>query len=102
MAWSVQVGEAEAETMAPGDRVEATAEITATALWESTQAAAFYDKLDGAFTRFQVILFNGPGPDAPLPFYFNYDRQLYSRDLVDRFCGHFRDALLWMISGGKR
>jgi hypothetical protein len=69
---------------------------------KGTEAAFGYDKLNGAFTRFQIIIYNSSDPDAPIPFYINYDSELYSTSLVERFCEAYNDALVWMISGGKQ
>ena len=69
---------------------------------KGTEAAFGYDKLNGVFTRFQIIIYNSSDPDAPIPFYINYDSELYSTSLVERFCEAYNDALVWMISGGKQ
>ena len=69
---------------------------------KGTEAAFGYDKLNGAFTRFQIIIYNSSDPDAPIPFYINYDSELYSTSLVERFCEAYNGALVWMISGGKQ
>ena len=66
-----------------------------------TEASFGYDKLNGAFTRFQIILYSSADPDKEIPFYINYDSELYSKDLVARYCQHYNEALTWMISGGK-
>ena len=66
-----------------------------------TEASFGYDKLNGAFTRFQIILYSSADPDKGIPFYINYDSELYSKDLVARYCQHYNEALTWMISGGK-
>ena len=69
---------------------------------EGTEASYAYDRLNGVFTRFQVIVFSSTDPRAPIPFYINYDSELYSTSLVARFCDAYNQALAWMISGGKR
>ena len=69
---------------------------------EGTEAAFGYDKLNGVFTRFQIIVYNSSDPDAPIPFYINYDSKLYSASLVERFCDAYNDALAWMVTGGKQ
>ena len=66
-----------------------------------TQMNAAYDKLNGVFTRFQILLFDSTDPDAPIPFYINYDSELYSSALAARYCDNFDAALAWLISGGK-
>ncbi len=66
-----------------------------------TQMNAAYDKLTGVFTRFQILLFDSTDPDAPIPFYINYDSELYSSALAARYCDNFDAALAWLISGGK-
>ena len=69
---------------------------------KGTEAAFGYDKLNGVFTRFQIIVYSSSDPDAPIPFYINYDSELYSTTLVKRFCETYNDALAWMVSGGKQ
>ena len=69
---------------------------------EGTAATYAYDRLDGVFTRAQVIIFSVSDPDAPFSFYLNYDSELYTQAMAERFCGLFNDALVWMISGGKQ
>lgn len=66
---------------------------------EGTKVSLGYDKMNGVFTRFQIILFSISDPDAPIPFYFNYDSELYSQTLVERFCELYNEALAWMVSG---
>ena len=68
---------------------------------DGTEASFAYDKLNGVFTRFQIIIFSISDPDSTIPFYINYDSELYSPSLVGRFCTIYNDALTWMISGGK-
>ena len=68
---------------------------------EGTEVSYAYDQLNGVFTRFQLILFNSRNPDQPIPFYFNYDSELYSPQLVERFCCFFNDALVTIVSGGQ-
>ncbi len=68
---------------------------------EGTAATYAYDRLNGIFTRAQIILFNASDPNASIPFYLNYDSELYTPYLAEKFCGLFNDALAWMISGGK-
>ncbi|MDO4865009.1 MAG: AMP-binding protein [Clostridia bacterium] len=72
------------------------------ALPEGTEMSAAYDRLNGAFTRCQIILFNTGDRDAPMPFYINYDSELYSRALVERLCNCYNEAIMWMISGGEQ
>ena len=72
------------------------------ALPEGTAAAYAYDRLNGLFTRAQIIIFSVSDPNAPFPFYLNYDSELYTPAMAERFCGLFNDALAWMISGGKQ
>ena len=69
---------------------------------EGTKATFAYDRLNGVFTRFQIILFGGSDPSAPIPFYINYDSRLYSRTLVEQYCKAYNDALAWMLSGGTQ
>lgn len=66
-----------------------------------TEVAVGYDRLNGTFTRFQIILSNSADPAGPMPFYINYDSELYSRSLVERFSEAFNQALSWMITGGR-
>ena len=68
---------------------------------EGTEASFGYDRLDGVFTRFQIILFGASDPEAPVSFYINYDSELYSPALVERYCRAYDEALGWMISGGN-
>ncbi len=72
------------------------------ALPEGTEATYAYDRLNGLFTRAQVIIFSVPDPNAPFTFYLNYDSELYTPALAERYCGLFNDALVWMISGGRQ
>ena len=67
---------------------------------EDTEVMIAYDKLNGVFTRIQIILFSPADPESPIPFYINYDSELYSLPLIETFCGFFKDALNRMISGG--
>ena len=69
---------------------------------EGTEAVLAYDRLNGAFTRFQIIMYNSTDPEAPVPFYINYDSELYSASLVKRFCEAYNDALAWMVCGGEQ
>ena len=69
---------------------------------EGTEAIFAYDRLNGAFTRFQIIMYNSTDPEAPVPFYINYDSELYSASLVKRFCEAYNDALAWMVCGGEQ
>lgn len=66
---------------------------------KDTEVTLGYDMLDGVFTRFQFIIFDGGDPDAPISFYINYDSNLYSTGLVEEFCKCFDEALGSMISG---
>ena len=72
------------------------------ALPEGTELSAAYDRLNGAFTRCQIILFNTGDPNTPMPYYINYDSELNSRALVERLCECYNAAITWMISGGKQ
>ena len=67
---------------------------------EDTEVMIAYDKLNGVFTRIQIILFSPADPESPIPFYINYDSELYSLPFIENFCGFFKDALNRMISGG--
>ena len=69
---------------------------------EGTEMSAAYDRLDSAFTRLQVILFESSDPDAPVTFYLNYDSELYSVPAAARYCECFKEALTWMVSGGTQ
>ena len=69
---------------------------------EGTRMETAYDRLNGAFTRMQIIILPASDPGDVNPFYINYDSELYSRALVGRLCGYYNEALEWMISGGKR
>ena len=66
-----------------------------------TEATFAYDRLNGVFTRMQIIILNGSDPNNGIPFYINYNSELYSEASAARFCNLFNDALTWMISGGK-
>ena len=68
---------------------------------EGTEATFAYDRMEGMFTRAQIIIFSASDPNAPIPFYLNYDSELYTPAMAGKFCGLFNDALAWMISGGK-
>lgn len=81
-------------------------------VWESgfDMAAAFpegtitdfaYDRMDGMFTRFQILLFGGDDPGAPIFFYVNYDTGMYTPLVAENYCRAFNEALEWMISGGN-
>ena len=63
-----------------------------------TEITYAYDKLNGVFTRFQIIIFSGSDQDAAIPFYINYDSELYSPAIVGRFCDYYNEAVEWMIS----
>ena len=67
---------------------------------EDTEVMIAYDKLNGVFTRIQIILFSPADPESTIPFYINYDSELYSLPFIENFCGFFKDALNRMISGG--
>lgn len=69
---------------------------------EGTRMETAYDRLNGAFTRMQIIILPASDPGDVNPFYINYDSELYSRALVGRLCGYYNEALEWMISGGNR
>ena len=66
---------------------------------KDTEVTLGYDLLNGVFTRFQFIIFDGGDSDAPISFYCNYDSNLYSPGLVEEFCKCFDEALESMISG---
>ena len=66
---------------------------------KDTEVTLGYNLLDGVFTRFQFIIFDGGDSDAPISFYINYDSNLYSPGLVEEFCKCFDEALGSMISG---
>lgn len=69
---------------------------------KGTEATVAYDRLNGAFTRFQIIIYDNTDPDATTPFYINYDSELYSTSLVERFCEAYNNALFWMVHGGEQ
>ena len=69
---------------------------------EGTEMMSAYDRLNGAFTRCQIILFSTTDPDGPIPFYINYDSELYSSALIGHYCEHFDNALSRMIAKGMR
>ena len=73
-----------------------------TFLPEGTETDVAYDSLNGVFTRFQIIILPGSDADAMMPFYINYDSELYSYHLVERFCNAYNEALSWMISEAMR
>lgn len=68
---------------------------------EGTEVSFGYDRMDGIFTRFQILLFGDTDPDTPVPLWYNYDAALYSPELAESFHRHFCEALMWMIAGGK-
>ena len=68
---------------------------------EGTELSAAYERLDGVFTRCQIILFDTGDLNAPMPFYINYDSELYSPALIARLCECYNAAIAWMISGEK-
>ena len=67
-----------------------------------TEVTLAYDRLNGAFTRFQIIIYSSSDPDAPIPFYINYNSELYSTALVERYCEAYNNALAWMVRGGEQ
>ena len=69
---------------------------------EGTRMETAYDRLNGAFTRMQIIILPASDQGDVNPFYINYDSELYSRALVGWLCAYYNEALEWMISGGKR
>jgi len=69
---------------------------------EGTRMETAYDRLNGAFTRMQIIILPASDSGEVNPFYINYDSELYTPALVGRLCGYCNEALEWMISGGKR
>ena len=69
---------------------------------KGTEMSAAYDRLNGVFTRCQILLFDTGDANAPMPYYFNYDSELYSQALVERLCDCFNEAITWMISGEKQ
>lgn len=64
-----------------------------------TEATTGYDMLNGVFTRFQIIIFDSKDTEKAIPFYINYDSNLYSPDLVGKFCECFKEALSRLIKG---
>ena len=68
---------------------------------DGTEAVFGYDRLNGVFTRFQIILFNSPYQEDPIPYYINYDSRLYSQELVEKYCLFFNEALNLMITEEK-
>ena len=66
---------------------------------QNTEVTLGYDLLNGVFTRFQIIIFDSKDAGKPIPFYINYDSNLYSPELVGRFCDCFKEALIQMIKG---
>lgn len=64
---------------------------------EGTEATLGYAMLNGVFTRFQVIISSVKNPEASIPFYINYDSELYSPSEVERFCELYNSVLAWMI-----
>ena len=69
---------------------------------EGTKTSFAYDKLNGVFTRTQLIFFNSSDPDAPITFYLNYDSELYSLSVIEKFCREYNNALMWMITEGEQ
>ena len=69
---------------------------------KDTSVSVGYDGLTGMFTRFQIIVSSITDPDAPIPFYINYDTELYSLPFVKEFCQAYNDALKWMVSGEEQ
>ena len=67
-----------------------------------TETTFAYDRLNGVFTRFQIIIFNVSDPGKQIPFYANYDSKLYSPYAAEKYCNAFNDALTWMTTGEKR
>ena len=65
---------------------------------EGTQTVFGYDRLNGVFTRFQIILFNSPDQEKPIPYYINYDSRLYSQALVEKYCQFFNEALNLLVT----
>lgn len=65
----------------------------------NTEVTLGYDLLNGVFTRFQIIIFDNKDTEKPIPFYINYDSNLYSPELVGEFCDCFKEALIQMIKG---
>ena len=70
-----------------------------TVLPQDTEAITGYDMLNGVFTRFQIIIPDSTDSEKEISFYINYDSNLYSSDLVGRFCESFKEALSCMIRG---
>ena len=66
---------------------------------KDTKVSDGYDMLDGVFTRCQFIIFDGGDSESPISFYINYDSNLYSTGLIEKFCKYFDEALGNMISG---
>ena len=65
---------------------------------QDTEVTLGYDLLNGVFTRFQIIIFDSKDTEKPIPFYINYDSNLYSPGLVEEFCKQFDEALESMTS----
>ena len=66
-----------------------------------TEATFGYAMLNGSFTRFQLIVSDISDPAAAIPFYANYDSELYSEEIAAGFCKHYDEALTWILEGGK-
>ena len=66
---------------------------------QDTEVTLGYDLLNGVFTRFQIIIFDSKDAEKPIPFYINYDSNLYSPELVGKFCDCFKESLNRMIKG---
>ena len=68
---------------------------------EGTEMITAYDRLNGTFTRMQVILLDTwPAADKPIPFYINYNSEVYTEALASRFAESFKEALDRLILGG--
>ena len=66
---------------------------------QDTEVTLGYDLLNGVFTRFQIVIFDSKDAEKPIPFYINYDSNLYSPELVGKFCDCFKESLNRMIKG---
>ena len=64
---------------------------------KDTAVTLGYDMLNGAFTRFQIIIYESVEAENPIYYYINYDSNLYSPELVEKFSNYFKEALSRMI-----
>ena len=47
--------------------------------------------------RFQIIIYESVEAENPIDYYINYDSNLYSPELVEKFSNYFKEALSRMI-----